>query len=101
MRQHARYDQRNAACHSMFAKSDTVSERVCKDPDLAAAWALDRSVTTAETATRPRRRLDGEFAKIGKEWFLSESSVNAGKSKAAARAPQVLSALAAAALRER
>ena len=74
-------------------------EWVPNDLDLAAAWALDRSVTTTETAARRRRRLDGELAKIGEEWSLSDYSANAGRGKTAARAPKATSAVVAAALR--
>ena len=74
-------------------------ERVRNDPDLAAAWALDRSFTTAETAARRRRLLYDELAKIGEEWSLSDCSTNAGRGKAAARAPQATSAVATTALR--
>ena len=74
-------------------------EWVHNDPDLAAVWALDRSVTITETAARRRRRLDGELAKIGEEWSLSDCSANAGHGKATARAPKATSAVAAAALR--
>ena len=83
----------------MFIKSDVPPEWVPNALDLAAAWALDRSVTTAETADRRCRRLDGELAKIGEEWSLSDCSANAGRGKAAARAPKATSAVAAAALR--
>ena len=69
---------------------------VRNDPDLAAAWALDRSVTTAETADRRCRRLDGKLTKIGEEWSLSDCSANAGRGKATARASKAMSAVAAA-----
>ena len=69
------------------------------DPNLATAWALDHSVTTAETAARRRRCLDGEFAKIDEEWSLSDCSANAGRGKAAARAPKATSVVSAVALR--
>jgi hypothetical protein len=74
-RQQVRYDRRNGGCRSAFAKMDVASEWVCNDPDLAAAWALDRSVTTAETALGRRHHLDGELAKIDKEWSLSTDRV--------------------------
>ena len=43
----ARYDRRNADRRSAFAKSDVAPEWARNNPDLAAAWALDRSVITA------------------------------------------------------
>ena len=49
----------------------------------AVVWALDRSVTTNETDTRRRSRLDNQIIKYGKEWSLSETP-DAGKGKAAA-----------------
>ena len=59
---------------------------------------LGRFVSTTETATRRCRRLDGELAKIGEEWSLSDCSANAGHGKAAARAPKATLAVAAVAL---
>lgn len=50
---------------------DVAPAWVRNNPDLAAAWALDRPVTTVQTAARRRRRLDSELAKIGKECLLS------------------------------
>ncbi|KAE8770834.1 Importin subunit beta-1 [Hordeum vulgare] len=49
-RQQARYDRRNAGCRSAFAKMGLASKWVRNYPDLAVAWALDRSVTTVETS---------------------------------------------------
>lgn len=66
-RQQARYDRRNAGCRSAYAKCDVVSDWVRSDPDIAAAWALDHSVTTAEMTARRCRRLDAELDKIGDE----------------------------------
>ncbi|KAE8785634.1 Importin subunit beta-1 [Hordeum vulgare] len=58
-RQQAKYDRHNVGRSSAFAKMDVVPEWVRNDPNLIVAWALDRSITTAETATRRHRRLDG------------------------------------------
>ena len=52
----------NAGYRSALAKTDVASEWVRNDPDLAVVWALDRSVTTAETAARRRHRLYDELA---------------------------------------
>lgn len=79
----------------MFAKSDVVPEWV---PDFTATWALDRSVTTLETAARHRRRLHGKLAKIGEEWSLNDGSANAGHDMATAKAQKALSAETAVAL---
>jgi hypothetical protein len=76
-----------------------VAEWVRNNPYLTSAWALDRSVTTAETVARGRHRLDGELAKIDEEWSLSVSSTNPCRGKAAVRAPRASFALAAGALR--
>ena len=93
-RQHARYNRRNATCRSAFAKSDAMSEWVRNNPDLPAAWALNCSVTTAETAAKLRHRhIDGELAKIGEGWLFSVSSANTVKGKTAAGAPRATSAL--------
>ena len=97
-RQQPRYKRRNAARCSVFAKLDAASEWVRNDPYLAAAWALNHSITTAETTAKRRCRLDGELPKIGEEWSLSNSSANAGRGKAAASALRASSALAATAL---
>jgi hypothetical protein len=86
-----RYDRHNASRHSAFAKSDVAPDLVRKDPYLATVWALDCSMTTAETAARRRHRLDGELAKMGEEGSLSDYSANDGHDKAT-------SAVAAAAL---
>ena len=67
VRRQARYDRRNAGRRSAFTKSDMAPEWVRNDPDLAAAWALDRSMTNTETAARRPCRLDGKLAKIGEE----------------------------------
>jgi hypothetical protein len=91
------YDRRNAACHSAFAKSDAAPNWVRNNPDLAAAWALDRFVASTKTAAR-RRRLDGELAKIGEEWSLSDSSANPSRARMPSVLPQVPSTLAATAL---
>ncbi|XBJ19861.1 hypothetical protein VPH35_010783 [Triticum aestivum] len=77
-RQKARYDRRNTAHRFASSKSDAALEWVRNNPDLAMAWALDRSVTTAETAARRRRHLDSELAKISKEWSLSNYPAGAG-----------------------
>lgn len=69
-----------------------VPEWVHNDPDLPAAWALDCSVTIVETAAN--HRLDGKLAKIGEEWSLGDCFANAGRGKAAARAPPPPSAFA-------
>lgn len=62
-RQQARYERRNAAFRSAYAKSDAAPEWARNDPDLAAAWALDRFVTIAEMAAWRRRcRFDSELA---------------------------------------
>lgn len=66
-RQQVRYDRRNAGRPSAFAKTDVAPEWVRNDPDLTAAWALDRSVTTAETAagltaSSPRSARSGRLA---------------------------------------
>lgn len=45
---------------------------------LANALALDRLLTTTETTVRRRRRLFGELAKIGLEWYLSEIDAAVG-----------------------
>lgn len=58
------------ACHSAFAKSDMAPACVFNNPNLAAAWVLDRSVTNAEMTTRRRPRLDGNLTKVGEEWSL-------------------------------
>lgn len=94
-----RYEWRDAACRSTFAKSDATPKSFRNDPDLAAAWAFDHSVTTVEMVVRCRHRVDGELSKIGEEWSLSDSFTNVGRGKAAARAPRAPSALAAVALR--
>ena len=47
------------------------------NPDPAYAWALDRSVTTSGTAKHRLRRLDGEMARYGEEWSLTEIVVAA------------------------
>ena len=88
---------RNNAGSSAFSKTDVASEWVCNDPDLAAAWTLDRFVTTAEMASMCRCRLDGKLTKIGEEWSLSACSANTGSGKAVARAPPAPSAVARAA----
>lgn len=74
----ARYDRRNAARRSAFAKTNVAPEWICNDLELATAWALDHSITITETAARRHHRLDGELAKIGEEWSLSDCSTNAG-----------------------
>lgn len=74
-------------------------EWVGNDSDLAATWALNHSVTTAETDPRRCDHLDGEFAKIDDEWLLSDSSANAARVKPVVRAPRAPSVLAATALR--
>ena len=71
---------------------------VGNDPDLTATWALDLSVTNTETVARRRRCLDGELAKIGEEWSLSDCSANAGRGKVAARAPKAQSIVSMASL---
>ena len=61
-RQYERYDRRSASHRSAFAKSNMAPDWVRNDPDLALAWVLDRSVTTAEATTRRRCRLYDELA---------------------------------------
>lgn len=90
----SRLERCNTPRHSAYAKSDEASTWVCNDPDLAADWALDRSVTT-----RRCRRLDGELTKSSEEWSLSDTSANTDRGKTAARAPRPGSALIAASLR--
>lgn len=68
---------------SAFAKSDEAPACVHEDPDLAEAWTYNQSLTTAETAAWCHSRLDKELAKID-EWWLSDTSVAAGKGKTAA-----------------
>lgn len=50
-------------------------------------------------AARRRYHVDRELTKIDEKWLLSDTSANACRGKAAARAPWTSSALAAAALR--
>lgn len=78
--------EEGAAHRSAFAKSDEAQARVRDDPDLAEAWARDRSVTTAETAVRRRRRLNGELANIGEDRLLSDTFAAADRGKAVTRA---------------
>lgn len=80
------------APHSPFTKSDDAPKWVRTDPDLAAAWALDRSATSSETDVSRRCRVYSEIAKYEEEWSLSETS-DAGKGKAVARSPPVPLAL--------
>ena len=98
-RQKARYNRRNVGHQYAFAKTDVTSGWVPNDTDLAAAWALDRTVTTAETSARGHHRVDSELAKNGEEWSLSDCSANAGRGKAAGTVPPVPSAVAKATLR--
>ncbi|KAE8808842.1 Importin subunit beta-1 [Hordeum vulgare] len=97
VRQQTRYDRCNVGHHATFAKMEVTPEWVRNDPDLAAPWALDRFVTTAETAARRRRRLDGELTKISEEWPLC--SANVGRGKTATRALNATLVVASAALR--
>ena len=89
-RQKARYNRRNVGHQYAFAKTDMTSGWVPNDTDLAAAWALDRTVTTAKMS---------ELAKNGEEWSLSDCSANAGRGKAAGTVPPVPSAVAKATIR--
>lgn len=72
--QRARYDRCNAARHSLFAKTSVASECGCNNPDLAAAWSLDRSITTNDTGAR-HRRLDSEITKYGESGLLARLSM--------------------------
>ncbi|KAE8790536.1 Importin subunit beta-1 [Hordeum vulgare] len=98
-RQQARYDRCNSSRLSTFAKTDVVPEWVNNDPDLTAAWELHRSGAIVKTATTRHCRLDGELAKIGEEWPLSNCSANSSRDKAADTAPKATSSVAVAALR--
>ena len=80
-RQQERYNRHNVSRRSAFAKSDMAPEWARNDPDHASVWALDRFVTTVETGARRRHRLEGELAKIGEEWSLSETAAAAGRGK--------------------
>ncbi|KAE8810935.1 Importin subunit beta-1 [Hordeum vulgare] len=78
---------------------NVVSQWVHNDMDLAAAWSLNRSVTIVKTVIGRRRRLNGELAKIGKGWLLSDYSANGCHGKAAVGVVKATSSMAAAALR--
>lgn len=71
-RDQCRRDRHNAACRSQFADSDVPLPYIAADPDLVYAWALDRSVTTSDTAKRRLRRLNGKMARYNEEWSLIE-----------------------------
>lgn len=66
-------DRRNAARWSEFTDSDVPLSHIMMEPDLAFAWAPDRSITTVELSKRCLHRLDGEMAKYG-EGCLSARS---------------------------
>lgn len=62
--------------------------------------AHDRLVTTTETAARRMRHLDGELAKIGEEWPMSETAASANTAcRSKGKTPRPSSALATADLR--
>lgn len=98
-RQAAQEKRRNVAHRSAVAKSNEAPSLVREDPDTAEAWAHEWSTTNTETAALRRRRLDGELARIGEEWSLSNTFIVVGRGNAAAKAPRPGSAFAAAALR--
>lgn len=71
-RRQVRYDWRNAVRRSVFAKSDVAPEWVRNDPDLTIVWALDRSIITAGTAAKcRRRRLDRELTRLARSGRLA------------------------------
>ncbi|KAE8815964.1 hypothetical protein D1007_06501 [Hordeum vulgare] len=61
----ARRDTRNAARESKFVDSDVPPPHIAVDPNLAYAWALDRFVTTSETASTVSAASTREMAKYG------------------------------------
>lgn len=97
--QQARCDRHNAVRLSTVAKTDMAPEWFHNDPDLTAAWSLDHSITTAETAVSHCRRLNGELTKFGEEWPLRDFSANGGRGKDASWVPSAPSTVAKAALR--
>ena len=65
------WDRRNVAHRSKFMDSDVPLPHIPADPDLAYAWALDRSVMTSETAKHRLRCVDGKMARYSDEWSLA------------------------------
>nr|XP_040251995.1 serine/arginine repetitive matrix protein 1-like [Aegilops tauschii subsp. strangulata] len=84
-----------------FVDSDVPPPHIAVDPDLAYAWALDRSVTTSETAKRRLRRLNWEMARYGEDWSPAEiaAAVKDDASNDRRPLPQSTSSVATAALR--
>ena len=100
-RERCRRDRCNAARRSQFADSDVPPPHIAADPDLAYAWALDRSVMTSETAKRRLRHLDWEMDRYGEKWSLTEIATTANDDTSNNRRPlpQPMSSVAAGVLR--